>query len=32
MRYWDRFKWCLVGGLGYAAARLMINWVQEFIG
>lgn len=32
MRYWDRFKWCLIGGLGYAAARLLISWVQEFIG
>lgn len=32
MRYWDRFKWCLIGGLGYAAARLLISWAQEFIG
>lgn len=31
MRYWDRFKWCLIGGFGYAAARLLINWVQEFL-
>jgi len=31
MRYWDRVKWCLIGGFGYAAARLLINWVQEFL-
>lgn len=30
MKYWDRFKWCLIGGLGYAAARLLINWAQDF--
>lgn len=32
MKYWDRFEWCLIGGLGYAAAWLLIDWAQTTLG
>ena len=31
MRFWDRFKWCFIGGLGYAAARYLIEYVREYL-
>lgn len=31
MRYWDRFKWCLVGGLGYATVWLLFKLLEAFI-
>ena len=32
MRFWDRFKWALVGGLGYMAARLLFQYIHTWIG
>ncbi len=31
MKYWDRFKWCLIGGFGYAAARFLADKLQEIL-
>lgn len=31
MKYWDRFKWCLIGGFGYAAARFLADKLQEVL-
>lgn len=32
MRFWDRFKWALVGGLGYMAARFLFQGLRTLIG
>lgn len=32
MRFWDRFKWVLVGGLGYMAARFLFQGLRTLIG
>ncbi len=32
MRFWDRFKWALVGGLGYMTARFLFQGLRTLIG
>lgn len=30
MYFWNRFKWCLVGGFAYAAGRFAFNYLTDF--
>ena len=32
IRFSDRFKWALVGGLGYMAARFLFQGLRTLIG
>lgn len=32
MRFWGRFKWALVGGLGYMAACFLFQGLRTLIG
>ena len=32
MRFWDRIKWCVIGGAGYALGRYLFQLVQTYIG
>ena len=29
MNFWNRFKWCLVGGFAYAAGRALFYFIQH---
>ena len=29
MRFWDRLKWCVIGGAGYALGRYLFQLVQK---
>lgn len=32
MRFWDRLKWCVIGGAGYALGRYLFQLVQTYTG
>ena len=32
MRFWDRLKWAMIGGLGYMLGRFLFHWLQTGIG
>lgn len=29
MKFWNRFKWCLIGGFAYAAGRFAFHYIQN---
>lgn len=31
MKFWDRFKWCIIGGFAYAAGRYGFNIIKDFL-
>lgn len=31
MRYWDRFKWCVIGGFAYAVGRGLFHYMQTML-
>lgn len=31
VKFWNRFKWCLVGGFAYAAGRFAFNYLKDFL-
>ena len=31
MNIWNRFKWCLLGGFGYAAGRALFYWLKSVV-
>lgn len=31
MRFWDRFKWCVVGGFAYALGRGLYHYIQTLM-
>lgn len=32
MRFWDRLKWCVIGGFAYALGRFLFHWLQTGLG
>ena len=32
MRFWDRLKWCVIGGFTYALGRFLFHWLQTGLG
>lgn len=32
MRFWNRFMWALIGGLGYCLARFLFQYFQSIGG
>ena len=32
MRFWNRFMWALIGGLGYCLARFLFQYFQSLGG
>lgn len=32
MRFWDRLKWCVIGGFAYALGRFLFQLVQTYVG
>lgn len=31
MRFFDRFKWCLIGGFAYALGRFLFDYLKDLI-
>lgn len=31
MHFWNRFKWCVLGGFAYAAGRFLFQYLQSLI-
>ena len=29
---WNRFKWCVIGGLGYALGRYVFYYLKDLLG
>lgn len=32
MRFWDRFKWAVIGGFGYMLGRFLFEYFRQFTG
>ena len=31
MNFWNRFKWCLIGGFAYAAGRYAFYYLRDWL-
>lgn len=31
MKFFDHFKWCIIGGFAYAAGRFLFNYLKDLV-